>query len=569
MSRSFALLLATGALLSSVVLAQPAGDNYKGFLMLNKVINGSIPRSFAVEPPNYFELVPNSSKLNHYNTSKYIAPCGMNASAAQMNAYMFQTETWLSTLGLNIYDGAVRCIALSLLGEVAECVNYTVNTLVDHKTVQFPNIRANAPCQGVMEYGQCTDPNQDGACGLCYGDGATNAEKTLPIDEAYFFRMIGDFWAIQGTVDQRCPERHLMWTWNDYKPILGENAWAMLLGPIHVAMFKYNGVYANIPDTDPLFVLAIPFLSALQKMAIGTTGAYYFTPRNTWFGFSEEAQNIGSSLSIENQGSLLGGLKMLYDLISNMPNSVHRKHLPTLETMITNLAAFVLNAFNRDRGFFRQGATYDPKTETLTWGQNGEPIFAVDCQTWVSSVIGSAAIDKAYGAGATLNTWVLVKQYANYSCPNGQFCGVGYTFSNYSGQVLSGEWTYGAMNWINILANETSTFNATVIDGLQTDITDMNYGTYSYVVGATSINNSTQQYDSVLYADSRYYIPFGWFANPLPSLASTGWAVFVANKFNPFQLNGYLQSSMDDYPKMDDVFRRLKVLQTELKQREL
>jgi hypothetical protein len=562
------VLVAAVTLFAVVAVAQPAGSNYKGFLMLNKVINGSIPRSFAVEPPNYFELVPNSSKLNHYNTSHYIAPCGMNASADQMNAYMFQTETWLSTLGLNIYDGAVRCIALSLLGEVQECLNYTINTLVDHKTVQFPNIRANAPCQGVVEYGQCTDPNQDGACGLCYGDGATNAEKTLTINDAYFFRMIGDFWAIQGTVDQRCPQRHLMWTWNDYKPILGENAWAVLIGPIHLVMFQYNGVYANIPDSHPLFTLAIPFLTALKTMAIGDTGAYYFTPRNTWFGFSEEAQNIGSSLSIENQGSLLAGLKMLYDLISNMPQSVHRKHLPELETMITNLAAFILNAFNKDRGFFRQGATYDPKSKVLTWGQNGEPIFAVDCQTWVSSVIGSKAIDEAYGEGATLETWVLVKQYANYSCPNGQFCGVGYTFSNYSGQVLSGEWTYGAMNWISILANETQ-FNESIIDGLQTDISDMNYGTYSYVVGATSINNSTEQYDSVLYADSRYYIPFGWFANPLPSLASTGWAVFVANKFNPFQLNGYLQSSMADYPHMDKVMARFRELQSTLVTKEL
>lgn len=556
--------LAVLALLVFLGSAQPQGSEYKGFLMKNKVVNGSIPRSFAVEPPDYFAKVPNSSKLVHYNHSYYIAPCGGNASAAQMNEYMFQTETWLTALGLNIYDGAVRCIALSILGEVDECLNYTTNTLVQHKTVQFPNIRANAPCKGVEEYNQCKDTNQDGACGLCYGDGATDAEKTLPINEAYFFRMISDFWALEGTVDARCPDKHMLWTWNDYKPILGENAWAILIGPIHLAMFQFNGVYDNIPDDHPCFVLGIPFLSALSKMSIGKTGAYYFTPRNTWFGFSDESMNIGSSLSIENQGSLLGGLKMLYDLISRKTTSVHKKHLPTLELMIKNLASFVLGAFNVDRGFFRQGATYDPTTGDLTWGQNGEPIFAVDCQTWVSTVVGTKVIDAAYGAGTAYQTWQLVKLYANYSCPNGQFCGVGYTFSNFSGQVLSGEWSYGAMNWLAVMMNESG-YNESIVGDLQDDFNNINYGTYSYVVGATSINNSTEQYASVLYAGSRYFIPFGWWANPLPALASTGWAVFVANGFNPFNINGHLCGILDDFPLLPEILAEFKAKQQAMK----
>lgn len=37
---------------------------------------------------------------------------------------------------------------------------------------------------------------------------------------------------------------------------------------------------------------------------------------------------------------------------------------------------------------------------------------------------------------------------------------------------------------------------------------------------------------------NRYAIPFGWFANPLPSTASTSWAVFADADFNPLYLGG-------------------------------
>lgn len=536
--------LAVVALLAASVCGQGApGSNYKGFLLKNMVINGTIPRSFAVEPSNYFETVPASQKLQHYTQPEFVAVCGGNASAQELNDYMFQSEKWLTTLGLNIYDGAVRCVALSLIGEAAACLNYTQETLVKHKTAQFPDIRGDKTCAGVMEWGECSDPTQSGVCGFCYGDGA---DKSLTVENAYFFRLIGDFWAIEGTIDKRCPTRHILWTWNDYKPILGENAWAQFIGPVHNAVMRAGGVFDAISDNDPMFTLGTNMITALNAMAIGNTGAYYYTPRNTWFGFSKVAQNIGSTLSVENQASLLAGLKMFYDVINGKTTSAHKSLLPQLKTMISGLTKFLLGAFDTGRGFFRQGATYDPKTGSITWGQNGEPIFAVDCQTWVSSVLGTPLIDQNFGDGTAYNLWQLVKEYANYTCPGGELCGVGYTFSNISGQVLSGEWTYGAMNWLNVMVNDSG-YNSTLIGNLQSDVSAMNFGTYSFVVTATSINNSSETYDSVLYAGTRYYIPFGWFANPLPSLASTSWAVFLANNFNPFHVRGAYTGAVADF----------------------
>jgi len=43
---------------------------------------------------------------------------------------------------------------------------------------------------------------------------------------------------------------------------------------------------------------------------------------------------------------------------------------------------------------------------------------------------------------------------------------------------------------------------------------------------------------SYLYANSRFFIPWGWYANPIGATSSTGWAVFNDFEYNPFQLGG-------------------------------
>eukprot|EP00660_Eupelagonema_oceanica_P005810 gene5810-7392_t len=116
-----------------------------------------------------------------------------------MEAYEFQTEQFLTKLGLNIYDGAVWCIAQALLGDAERAQRYIDGVLVPHKTQQFADIRGDAKCGGDLYTGECEDPEQAGACGMCYGD----AMVTLNSSHAYFFRMIGDYYGLQGTVDAR------------------------------------------------------------------------------------------------------------------------------------------------------------------------------------------------------------------------------------------------------------------------------------------------------------------------------------------------------------------------------
>jgi len=291
----------------------------------------------------------------------------------------------------------------------------------------------------------------------------------------------------------------------------------------------------------------------LEAMKVGTTGAFYFTPRNTWFGFSASSQNIGSTFSIENQASLLGGLEAFNWIIEQATSQTYKSYLPQIQSYISGLKKILLRAYDRNNGFFRQGGTYDPTTGVITWGQNNEPIFAVDCQTWVSSVLGTALIDSTFGPLTAYNLWQTVKMRANWSCPDGSLCGVGYTDNTISGQVLSGEWTYGAINWLNVMQADGN-YNATINSNLQNDVQNLQYGLFSYVWVSTPINNSTNNYNSVKYADRRYWIPFGWYANPLPATSSTAWATLYLAGFNPFNVNKGNFSRSYTSPKLDTSF---------------
>ena len=504
-----------------------AATDWLPFLMNNRFPGSSMPLSYSITPNDYFETVPDSMKDKSATAPRADADCNNEViSIANQDAYTFQTEKWLSTMGTNIYDAAVWCMAVSLLGQGANCSAYMANVLVGAKTIQFTNIRGTAPCNGVQYLDQCTSN-----CGFCYGDSAVS----LGSDNAYFFRMIADYWAIQGTVDARCPHLNHMWTWNDYKPVLGENAWAQLLGPAQHAMMTANFDASKIPDDHPIFKLGIPFLSTLDTMKVGMTGAFYYTPWNTWFGFTKESMVIGATFSIENLASLTAGLQGLQYILQNKPSSQWAGNLPRVTGYLTGLMKILKESWDPSRKFFRQGGTYTKATGTIQWTQAGQTDFAVDCQTWVASILGTPLMDASFGAGSAYNLWQLTKQLSGWNCPStGKFCGVGYTYNTISGSVLSGEWTYGAINWLKVMIADSG-YDAARIGSLQDDVNTMQAAIATYLYTTASIRSGT--YKSVKYADRRYFIPFGWWANSLPSTASTGWAAMVEAEYNPFSVN--------------------------------
>jgi len=107
--------------------------------------------------------------------------------------------------------------------------------------------------------------------------------------------------------------------------------------------------------------------------------------------------------------------------------------------------------------------------------------------------------------------------------------GLGYSM-NQDAQAFSGEWTFGAVNMLRIFAQETGD-NSYMNESTSLRASIENTLTDTFSVGG-------QDVPAVKYANKRYFIPFGWFANPLASTASTSWAVFADANFNPFYLGG-------------------------------
>ena len=215
-------------------------------------------------------------------------------------------------------------------------------------------------------------------------------------------------------VDARCPDRGQTWKWNEYRPVLGENAWATLLGPLQVEYLRADGDINAIPDDSPAMQLAIGILCALQTMKISALGAIYYAPRNTWDAADPD---IGSTFSTENQASALAGLKALHTVLNRSSTTRYKAQLPIVEDLIAGIEHYLKLAYKPELGYFSQGGSYDPQTG-VQWVQ--EPYFALDCQTWVISVLGVPKIDGWFGNGTALRIWETSKRIAGYNADSGR-----------------------------------------------------------------------------------------------------------------------------------------------------
>jgi len=179
--------------------------------------------------------------------------------------------------------------------------------------------------------------------------------------------------------------------------------------------------------------------------------------------------------------------------------------------------------------------------------QDGDQAFAVDCQTWGLLVYGSKKFDANYGSKTTAyDLWQATKKLAGYYI-NGEIAGVGYTVpkANVTNkpEIWSGEWTWGAVFMTHKLSLEYRAVGKTAwADSLLADSMSMVKFMSEQVVpgpeGVWSGGGLVQQDGSYLYANKRFFIPWGWYANPIGATSSTGWSVFYEFQYNPFQLGG-------------------------------
>jgi hypothetical protein len=379
-------------------------------------------------------------------------------------------------------------------------------------------------------------------------------------------------------------------SWSDWKPVTGDNAWAFLVGPLHAAYLHYvvdnRGSYVPFKDQGVQNALGVlPAFSAMQS----ASGAIYYAPSGTLGNNSDEPVSQ-YFVSVENNLSVYAGLRILDSTLAaeltheRDLDSSSRRRITDSRALIASMVSggtvrearrtngllrFLKNSAWRDGEFVQAGYANDPGA-AQEWVAVTEP-KAVDVNTWGVAALGPDQIDSWFGFGASFHVWERLKRWGAYGVGH-TLWGVGYSDLDGDGQtadgsfrsgILSAEWTAGAI----VMVRSLRRYYATVPDGsdayrraqefvrqLGSDEDSMIRGVQElrldrYVAG--SFPGKPKNYAKLivesreplaaqpyLYASSRYRIPFGWYANPLPSTCSTAWILLVADKYDPFLYGG-------------------------------
>ena len=376
-------------------------------------------------------------------------------------------------------------------------------------------------------------------------------------------------------------------SWTDWKPITGENAWAFLIGPLQAAALHYrsgnNAAY--VPFRDPAIANALAVLPAFAAMQ-SPLGAVYYAPAGT-------VANQGAQLvdpffvAVENNISLYAGLNMLRTTLETTRNR-DTSLSPADRTKINqvlDLSAAMLNGgdlgsnrktdglltffknFAWQDGAFVQGGYANKPAAAHRWLPSLET-RAVDVNTWGIAALGPETIDAWFGFGASYRNWQQVRRWGGYGMGT-TLWGVGFSDQDGNGigadgffrqGVLSGEWTAGAITMVRAMIAHYQAVSPKspshqeairFVDDLRQDERSMLAAMEKLRVDAyanAGFHGTPKNYDQLfklstkpyLYASKRYLIPFGWYANPIPSTCATAWMVMVANGYNPFLPGGGL-----------------------------
>jgi hypothetical protein len=507
------------------------------------------------------------------------------------SAGVLQTERVNVHNGISIYDAATWQIAVVLGG----VLNHLPNPLdadpyalarSESEVVQgsgsAPNLalgmHATSSGEDFLYNGRrVTDPT----AAYAYRMMAPSWLADDPLMETRYARLIGTG-ALPGN---RPGYRQGRISWSDWKPITGENAWGYLLGPLHAAYIHYvlGEKRACVPFSDPAVQNALKVLPTFALMQ-SRIGAIYFAPSGTL----ENDRNVPVSrysVSVENNFSVYAGLTILSatlraesrcdEKLSSPDARRVRAALLLIHSMIEggsldgHRTTEGLLAFFRKRawidGLFVQGGIADDPAMQSEWMPVLEP-KAVDVNTWGVAALGAARVDEWFGFGASYELWQRMKSWGAYGVGR-KLLGVGYSDVDGNGQnadqtyrqgVLSGEWTAGAILMLrdmirhyaaappaarhlppaSLYEKDLREDEKSMTEGIQT----LRYDRYL----TTAFPGKPDDYQNLviqptkpyLYASKRYLVPFGWYANPLPSTCASAWVIMLADDFDPFAYGG-------------------------------
>lgn len=436
-----------------------------------------------------------------------------------------------------------------------------------------------------------------------------SGDKLLP-DYSYSFRMLSRTWLSADsfaespeykpyiTLDLSSaplpPSYSLgLMSWQDFKPITGENAWAFFIGPLQTAYLEGNG---KVSATSPEVLNAIKILTSVGLLQSTTIGAVAYAPGGALGNKGESVD--ANSVSTENNVSLLSGLLFLEQILKNAGDTssidyknVHAmihggavslkgfKDASTFNYNTPGILYFLKKyAYSPKTKIFEQGGVFNDATGATPFTQAADMPATVDVNTWTISVLGVPLIDSWLGEGAAYKIWQEVKTFGGFCGDDGTIWGVGFSGKDGNGVVNwaagkcthsreginSGEWTFGAMSAVKSLIfaygnkyPDLAVDLANMTKGVQSLRTDR-FNTFS---GTSYAKDTPKNYNSIIkipedrlgymYASKRYAIPFGWYANPLPSMASTSWAVMLNYDFNPFVLGGAYSHNFEANTQID------------------
>jgi hypothetical protein len=540
--------------------------------LLDQFVDG-LPRSYAT-------ILPTGE--NYWHTSIYLDVGAFDPWGArvELDSQIAIQERTLSTYGLNLYDGATWEIALALegLADVAliyeRNVLYSSGTGADEKVGGIINIRADS---ADYKYGVnkvtgdnlpiITLPGNTTRVIAVNGNPTTVTSKKQP--GAFFYRMIGPKYTMTDPLvgdygnSWKFPwpnnDTTTPWNiggvihWNDWKPITGENVWAAITGPLQVLWITQGKnltkflTFDETPDAVQLAISILPALKALQS----PLGSLYHCPDGTAMFPPDSSEE--SNVSNENNFSAYAALRMLQEILAYFTTGtvdpVLVKALYDTQSLTAGLESWfskylLSDPYNGYRVVFQGGhVKFTGEYEPAPIDQEGG--FAVDCQTWGMAVLGQAKIDQWYGDGTAYQLWQATKKFAGYYDPSGQLGGVGYTIvdGGKSNLIWSAEWTWGAIGACERLAYEygkaghadwAATLSADAASMVRLASQPLKRCANSGWCGGGLV----QEDGSYLYANDRFFIPWGWYANPIGATCSTAWAVMHKHNFNPFVLGG-------------------------------
>jgi len=580
------------------VLATPNASNWTMPVIftpqtdwLLKIFNNNMPRS-------YDDVLPYGDK-SYWKSHVYISEGAQdfNGTRLPFDSQIAIQERALSHVGLNLYDGGIWGVALAVCGMAPIVDIYHRNVLYTSSTGANPivgglkSVRAWEPNPDPKHppdpfyYGMDKIKNTElpkvtlpynmsfvmfkEGCG-CPTSGCCEQIAKKEIPGNFFYRMIGPNYIMEDPLEGHYgyewrakpagnnSDPAQWWNlagiihWNDWKPITGENVWGCILGPMQVLFIRncsHVPVFKTFDKAPAEVQLAVSILPAAEAL-LSKAGSMYHCPEGTKMFPPDEDE--ATNVSNENNFSAYASYKALMFILLNYytgSDTVLSKAKDTVKKLIDGLDKWfgsnLLPAKIAGENVISQGGH-------VTFGgvyhyQKGKQSFAVDCQTWGLLVLGQPRFDKTYGGKQTAyGIWQAVKKLAGYYI-DGEIAGVGYTTpaDNKTTKTLiwSGEWTWGAVFMLRRVSAEYEKsgkggWAAELKKDADTMVKHMQKEVVPCDDGVWCDGGLVQKDGSYLYANKRFFIPWGWYANPIGATSSTAWAVLNDFNFNPFQLGG-------------------------------